>query len=99
LVVANEGDYQGGSRGFTIFDKTCKLLYESGASFERSVAHVGHYPESRSGSKGVEPEGAVGGSRDAFDVELLGRGAVTLDDEGVGDDGRLLAGIDRVDRR
>ncbi|MFF0949028.1 esterase-like activity of phytase family protein [Rhizobium leguminosarum] len=57
LVVANEGDYQGGSRGFTIFDKTGKLLYESGASFERAVAHIGHYPESRSGSKGVEPEG------------------------------------------
>ena len=32
LLVANEGDYQGGSRGFTIFDKTGKLLYESGAS-------------------------------------------------------------------
>lgn len=57
LVVANEGDYQGGSRGFTIFDKTGKLLYRSGASFERAVAHIGHYPESRSGSKGVEPEG------------------------------------------
>ncbi|WP_434733840.1 esterase-like activity of phytase family protein [Rhizobium sp. YTUHZ044] len=57
LVIANEGDYQGGSRGFTIFDKAGEVLYESGASFERAVAHIGHYPESRSGSKGVEPEG------------------------------------------
>lgn len=57
LVVANEGDYKGGSRGFTIFDKTGKVLYESGASFERAVAATGHYPEGRSSSKGVEPEG------------------------------------------
>ncbi|MEZ2129259.1 MULTISPECIES: esterase-like activity of phytase family protein [unclassified Sinorhizobium] len=57
LVVANEGDYKGGSRGFTIFDKTGKVLYESGASFERAVAEIGHYPEGRSSSKGVEPEG------------------------------------------
>jgi len=57
IVVANEGDYEGGSRGFTIFDKTGKVLFESGASFERAVAALGHYPESRSSSKGVEPEG------------------------------------------
>lgn len=57
LVVANEGDYEGGSRGFTIFDKTGKVLFESGSSFERAVAALGHYPESRSSSKGVEPEG------------------------------------------
>ncbi len=57
LVVANEGDYQGGSRGFTIFDKTGKVLYESGASFERAVANIGHYPDKRSAAKGVEPEG------------------------------------------
>ncbi|MBW9113017.1 esterase-like activity of phytase family protein [Rhizobium cauense] len=57
LVVANEGDYQGGSRGFTIFDKTGKVLYESGASFERAVANTGHYPDKRSAAKGVEPEG------------------------------------------
>jgi hypothetical protein len=57
LVVANEGDYQGGSRGFTIFDKTGKVLYESGASFEHAVANLGHYPDKRSAAKGVEPEG------------------------------------------
>ncbi|MFN3364204.1 MAG: alkaline phosphatase, partial [Allorhizobium sp.] len=30
LVIANEGDWNGGSRGFTIFDKTGKVAYESG---------------------------------------------------------------------
>jgi hypothetical protein len=57
LVVANEGDYEGGSRGFTIFDMTGKVLYESGAGFERAIASIGHYPEKRSSAKGVEPEG------------------------------------------
>ncbi len=57
LVVANEGDYEGGSRGFTIFDKSGKVLFESGASFEHAVASTGHYPEKRSDKKGIEPEG------------------------------------------
>jgi len=57
IVVANEGDYEGGSRGFTIFDTSGKVLYESGASFEHAVAAIGHYPEKRSSAKGVEPEG------------------------------------------
>ncbi|MBB4185235.1 hypothetical protein GGE07_001864 [Sinorhizobium terangae] len=57
LVVANEGDYEGGARGFTIFDTTGKVLYESGARFEHGIAAIGHYPEKRSSAKGVEPEG------------------------------------------
>lgn len=57
LVTANEGDYEGGSRGFTIFDREGAVLYESGLSFEYEVAMVGHYPERRSGNKGAEPEG------------------------------------------
>jgi len=57
FVIANEGDYQGGARGFTIFNKQGEVLFESGASFEHEVVRVGHYPEKRSGKKGSEPEG------------------------------------------
>lgn len=57
IVIANEGDWQGGSRGFTIFDKTGKLVYEAGASLEHAIAAIGHYPEKRSKAKGIEPEG------------------------------------------
>ncbi|MGP9820878.1 esterase-like activity of phytase family protein [Salinarimonas sp. NSM] len=57
IVSANEGDYEGGSRGFTIFSKEGEVLWESGLSFEYEVAMLGHYPEGRSGNKGVEPEG------------------------------------------
>ncbi|MCD2181292.1 esterase-like activity of phytase family protein [Rhizobium sp. GN54] len=56
LVVANEGDWEGGSRGFTIFDTTGKVVHESGPSLEYAIASIGHYPDKRN-SKGVEPEG------------------------------------------
>lgn len=57
FVTANEGDYKGGSRGFTIFSKSGDMLYDSGLDFEYRVATAGHYPEARSGNKGAEPEG------------------------------------------
>jgi sugar lactone lactonase YvrE len=57
LVAANEGDYEGGSRGFTIWSKAGDVLWESGSSFEHEVIRVGHYPDKRSRAKGVEPEG------------------------------------------
>ncbi|MFD2176212.1 esterase-like activity of phytase family protein [Veronia pacifica] len=57
FVTANEGDYEGGSRGFTIFNKKGEVLFESGLDFEYRAAMAGHYPEKRSGNKGIEPEG------------------------------------------
>ena len=61
FVIANEGDYKGGSRGFSIFSDAGELLYEDGSSFERAVASIGHFPDKRAGKKGVEPEGLVVG--------------------------------------
>ncbi len=57
FAVANEGDMDGGSRGFTVFRKDGAVVYDSGMSFEHAVAAIGHYPEGRSDAKGVEPEG------------------------------------------
>lgn len=62
FIIANEGDYKGGSRGFTIFSKSGEILYDSGLDFEYRVATAGHYPEGRSGNKGAEPEGLEVGS-------------------------------------
>jgi uncharacterized protein YjiK len=62
FATANEGDYEdelgeeGGSRGFTIFNKDGSVEYESGSSFEHWLAAVGHYNEDRSENKGCEPE-------------------------------------------
>ncbi|MCB1488577.1 MAG: esterase-like activity of phytase family protein [Bauldia sp.] len=58
FVTANEGDWQGGSRGFTIFNKNGDILFDSGNSVEHLAVRLGHYPEGRSENKGTEPEGA-----------------------------------------
>jgi hypothetical protein len=55
VVVANEGDYKGGARGFTIFRRDGLVVYESGASLERAMVAMGHYPDHRN-VKGVELE-------------------------------------------
>lgn len=67
LVTANEGDYEGGSRGFTIFATDGSVLYESGASFEQEVIRAGHYPDERSENKGAEPEGLEVGTFEGAD--------------------------------
>lgn len=62
FAIANEGDYKGGSRGFSIFSDAGELLYDSGNTFERAVASIGHFPDKRAGKKGVEPEGMIKGT-------------------------------------
>lgn len=57
FATANEGDYGGGTRGFTIFGRDGAVEYESGSSFEHELVRAGHYPEGRSENKGNEPEG------------------------------------------
>ncbi|TCL01332.1 phytase-like protein with esterase activity [Shimia isoporae] len=56
FATANEGDMDGGSRGWTIFNKDGSVVYESGTDFEHAIVQIGHYPDKRSDSKGVEPE-------------------------------------------
>lgn len=58
LVTANEGDWKGGSRGWTIFDtRTGKPAWDAGNSYEHLAIANGLYPEHRSADKGTEPEG------------------------------------------
>lgn len=57
FAIANEGDMDGGSRGWTIFNKDGTEVYENGTGFEHAIIAAGHYPDKRSDSKGVEPEG------------------------------------------
>ncbi|MFD1251461.1 hypothetical protein DEVEQU_02933 [Devosia equisanguinis] len=56
LVIANEGDWKGGSRGFSIVSKSGEVLFDSGNQLDHYAARIGHYPEHRN-KKGVEPEG------------------------------------------
>lgn len=58
LATANEGDWKGGSRGFSIFDsETGKVVWDSGNSLEHLALGQGLFPEHRADKKGVEPEG------------------------------------------
>ena len=57
FAIANEGDMDGGARGWTIFNQDGTEVYESGTAFEYAIVEAGHYPDKRSDSKGVEPEG------------------------------------------
>ncbi|MET0379366.1 MAG: esterase-like activity of phytase family protein [Spongiibacteraceae bacterium] len=78
LATANEGDYadengtEGGSRSFTLFHPHGEVAYESGASFEQAVIRAGHYPESRSENKGVEPEGIAAARFEGRDFLFVG---------------------------
>jgi hypothetical protein len=56
IATANEGDLFGGSRGFTIFERDGRVVFDSGSSFEELAVRHGHYPEARSENKGSEPE-------------------------------------------
>lgn len=62
ILTANEGDWNGGSRGFTIFNTDGTVVYDSGNTVEHIAARLGHYPEGRSENKGSEPEGAEVGT-------------------------------------
>jgi hypothetical protein len=62
FVTADEGDWKGGSRSFTIFNKNGDVVYTSGNTVEHIAARLGHYPEGRSENKGSEPEGAEVGT-------------------------------------
>ncbi|MEO9529090.1 esterase-like activity of phytase family protein [Roseibium sp.] len=68
FVTANEGDYEGGSRGFTIWNAKGDVLFDSGNQMEHLGMSHGHYPAKRAAKKGTEPEGVAIG---AFGGETL----------------------------
>lgn len=57
IATANEGDWKGGSRGWTIFDANGDVDWDAGNSFENLATKHGLHNEKRAGKKGSEPEG------------------------------------------
>ncbi|KWX68181.1 esterase-like activity of phytase family protein [Mycobacterium sp. NAZ190054] len=58
VATANEGDWKGGTRGWTIFDAaTGAPVWDAGNTVEQLAVRTGLHIESRSESKGPEPEG------------------------------------------
>jgi Esterase-like activity of phytase len=80
LITANEGDYTvdlgpggfAGGRDFTVFSVSGEVVYEPGARLELEAVKAGHYPDSRSDSKGIEPEGAEIGIYDRNPFLFIG---------------------------
>jgi len=71
VATANEGDWKGGTRGWTIFDATTgDVVWDAGNTFEQLAVRTGLHIESRAESKGPEPEGLaitdLGGRRTAL---------------------------------
>jgi Esterase-like activity of phytase len=58
IATADEGDLNGGSRTWTIFDtQDGSVVYSSDAELEQLAIRNGQYPEDRASEHGVEPEG------------------------------------------
>ncbi|MEJ3403647.1 esterase-like activity of phytase family protein [Rathayibacter sp. YIM 133350] len=65
LATANEGDWKGGTRGWTVFDAhTGAVAWDAGNSYERLADRHGLYNNDRAAKKGSEPEGLAVGTFD-----------------------------------
>ncbi len=78
FVTANEGDYQGGSRGFSIFNTRGEVEYDSGNLLDHKAMRMGHYPDKRSKAKGSEPEGVETGQFGADKLIFVGAERASL---------------------
>jgi hypothetical protein len=56
FATANEGDLNGGSRGFTVFDVSGRVVWDSGTELEDIAIRAGHFQDRRADAKGNEPE-------------------------------------------
>ncbi|GAA2666707.1 esterase-like activity of phytase family protein [Actinoplanes palleronii] len=57
FATANEGDYEGGSRGWSIFSvRAGRAVWDAGNTLEHIAVEHGQYPDKRSDAKGIEPE-------------------------------------------
>ncbi|KAB1658059.1 esterase-like activity of phytase family protein [Pseudoclavibacter chungangensis] len=57
LATANEGDWKGGSRGWTVFSASGDVVWDAGNSFEHIAMRYSLANEDRAAKKGSEPEG------------------------------------------
>ncbi|MCG8371596.1 MAG: esterase-like activity of phytase family protein [Proteobacteria bacterium] len=64
FATADEGDLDGGSRGFTVFNTRGDVVFTSGNTLDHLAAALGHYPDDRSENKGNEPENVEYGNYD-----------------------------------
>lgn len=64
IATANEGDWKGGTRGWSVFDTDGRVVADAGNDFEQLAVEHGLYPDNRSDKNGTEPEGLTVGEFD-----------------------------------
>lgn len=73
VATANEGDWKGGTRGWSVFDTTTgEVVWDAGASLERLAVRVGLHNEDRAAKKGVEIEGLAVATMDGTPYAFVG---------------------------
>ncbi len=73
LATANEGDWHGGTRGWSVFDsRTGEPAWDAGNGFERLAVRHGLHDEGRAGKKGAEPEGVAIAEYDGVPYAFVG---------------------------
>jgi hypothetical protein len=73
FATANEGDWKGGTRGWTVFDsQTGEPAWDAGNTFEHLAATLGLENEDRAAKKGSEPEGLAVAEYDGTTYAFVG---------------------------
>lgn len=72
FATADEGDLDGGSRGFTVYNKSRRIVRKSRGLVENLVTAIGHCPEERSENKGNEPENVAWAEYDGQGLLFVG---------------------------
>ncbi|WP_423462816.1 esterase-like activity of phytase family protein [Promicromonospora sp. MS192] len=73
VATANEGDWKGGTRGWTVFEAaTGEVVWDAGSSVEELAVRVGLHNEDRAGKKGVEMEGLAVATLDGVRYAFVG---------------------------
>lgn len=68
IVTADEGEWRGGGRGFTIFSEQGKVVYQSGDLTEELARQLGQYPKHRENQRGTEPESVFVSKLDGLEL-------------------------------
>lgn len=73
VATANEGDWKGGTRGWSVFEAaTGDVVWDAGSSVEELAVRVGLHNEDRAGKKGVEMEGLAIAKLDGVRYAFVG---------------------------
>jgi len=73
VAIANEGDWKGGTRGWSILDAaTGAVQWDAGNTFDHLAVSLGLYPDKRSDAKGSEPEGLLSATFDGVPYVFVG---------------------------